>query len=160
MVGSQGHFSAHIVTVASLYHRLLLLVAPATSRYGSTRRELEQLTGGTAANVNRSLSQKLLSLTNRQRKLQAAELFLQTVDEATIEHPQFGKIALLAHLDILFEPTLAVDALALLQRASRNQVIVACWNGTLESQYLTYGRPDHHQFKRYSVKDFLALPVE
>ncbi|MFH0778123.1 MAG: BREX-3 system P-loop-containing protein BrxF, partial [Candidatus Eisenbacteria bacterium] len=55
---------------AELYHRLVLLVAPAGSGKTAALRDVHQRTDAPLLNVNLELSRHMLDLTERQRALQ------------------------------------------------------------------------------------------
>jgi hypothetical protein len=55
--------------VATLYHRLIVLVAPSGAGKTTAVREVAEQTGTRYINVNVELSRRLLELTQRQRKL-------------------------------------------------------------------------------------------
>jgi len=137
-----------------LYYRLALLVAP--SRAGKTRalQAVAERVGGSLINLNLELSSRMLELTERQRVLQLPRLFSQVVDKST------GNVILLDNIEILFDISLKQDPLRLLQALSRNKVVVAAWNGSVINGQLIYGSPDHAEYKRYPVRDFLVISPE
>ncbi|MQL52309.1 BREX-3 system P-loop-containing protein BrxF [Desulfofundulus thermobenzoicus] len=139
---------------AGLYYRLILVVAPAGK--GKTRmlQELHKLTGAPLLNVNLELSRRLLDLTERRRALRIARLLSDIVNTLPDD------LILLDNTEILFDVALRQDALRLLQGLSRNRTIVAAWNGRLESGYLTYAVPNHREYRRYPVRDYLVLNLE
>ncbi|MEW6423832.1 MAG: BREX-3 system P-loop-containing protein BrxF [Bacillota bacterium] len=137
-----------------LYYRLILVVAPAGR--GKTRllQEVHKLTGAPLLNVNLELSRRLLDLTERQRALRLSRLLSDIVNA-----PQ-NDVILLDNTEILFDAALKQDPLRLLQGLSRNKTIVAAWNGCLENGYLTFAKPNHHEYRRYPVRDFLVAGPE
>jgi len=52
---------------AELYHRLILVVAPAGGGKTTALQHVRDLTGAPLVNVNRELSRRMLELTERQR---------------------------------------------------------------------------------------------
>jgi hypothetical protein len=67
---------------------------------------------------------------------------------------------LLDNIEILFDVSLKQDPLRLLQGLSRHKTIIAAWNGASESGYITYAVPDHREYHRYPVRDFLVASPE
>ncbi len=56
-------------------------------------------------------------------------------------------------LDLLFEPSLALDPLRLLQQAGRSALIVATWPGSYDGNVLAYGVPEHGHHRRWTRPD-------
>ncbi|MEW5957229.1 MAG: BREX-3 system P-loop-containing protein BrxF [Chloroflexota bacterium] len=137
--------------VATLYHRLVLVVAP--SGGGKTRalREVSQRTGFPYLNLNLELSRQLLDMTERQRLMRVSRLLGDMVNA------QVAQAVLLDNTEFLFDPALQQNPLLLLQNISRNKVVVAAWNGTLEKDHLTYASPDHPEYHRYPARDLVIV---
>jgi hypothetical protein len=137
--------------VATLYHRLILVVAP--SGGGKTRalREVSQRTGFPYLNLNLELSRQLLDMTERQRLMRVSRLLGDMVNA------QAAQAVLLDNMEFLFDPALQQNPLLLLQNISRNKVVVAAWNGTLEKDHLIYASPDHPEYHRYPARDLVIV---
>ena len=136
--------------VHELYHRLILIVAPSGSGKTSALQKVSASTSAPLFNVNLELSRRMLDLTERQRALRLPRLLGEIVDEAT------GELVLLDNIEILFNVHLKQDPLRLLQRLSRNKTVVAAWNGSIVDGYMTYAVPDHPEYRRYPIRDFLV----
>ena len=106
--------------------------------------------GAPLVNVNLELSRRMLELTGRRRALQLPRLLREIVDDAASE------VVLLDNLEILFDVSLQQDPLRLLQGLSRNKTVVAAWNGSIDKDHMTYAVPDHPEYRRYLVRDFLV----
>lgn len=139
---------------AELYHRLILMVAPAGSGKTSALQDLHERLDRPLVNVNLELSRRMLDLTERQMALQLPQLLMAIVKEAKRD------ISLLDNIEILFDVSLKQDPLRLLQRLSRNKTIVAAWNGSTDTDYLVYATPDHPEYKRYPSHDLLIATPE
>jgi ABC-type hemin transport system ATPase subunit len=147
-----------------LYHRLVLMVGPAGSGKTSALQEVSTSTslsacghaqaGAPLINVNLELSRWMLDLTERQRALQLPRLLGEIVGEAT------GELVLLDNIEILFDVHLKQDPLRLLQGLSRNKTVVAAWNGSIVDGHMTYAVPDHPEYRRYPIRDFLVASPE
>ena len=137
--------------VAELYHRLILVIAPAGGGKTAALQEIHQRTGAPLINVNLELSRRLLDLTERQRILQLSRLFSEIIESFPAD------LILLDNLEMLFDVLLMQDPLRLLQGLSRNKTIIASWSGSVEKGYLTYAAPDHPEYRRYSIKDLLII---
>ena len=133
-----------------LYHRLVLIVALAGAGKTTALQEVEERTGAPLINVNLDLSRQMLDLTERQRALQLPGLLRDMLNNPTDE------VFLLDNIEVLFDMSLKQDPLRLLQGLSRNKTVVAAWNGFIDGNYMIYAEPDHQEYKRYIVRDFLV----
>ena len=143
-----------IKQAAGLYHRLTLVVAPAGAGKTTALTYVKERIGAPLVNVNLELSRRMLELTERQRALQLPRLLREIVDDAASE------VVLLDNLEILFDVSLQQDPLRLLQGLSRNKTVVAAWNGSIDKDHMTYAVPDHPEYRRYLVCDFLVASPE
>jgi len=139
---------------AEMYHRLVLLVGKAGSGKTAALQEVHERTSAPLFNVNLELSRRMLDLTERQRALQLPRLL------AEIVAPPGDDVVLLDNIEILFDVSLMLDPLRLLQGISRNKTVVAAWNGSIESNRVIYATPDHAEYKRYPLLDFLLVSKE
>ena len=145
---------AKLEEAQSLYHRLVLLAGPSGSRKTQCLREVANRQDIPVINVGIDLSRLLLPLTERQRALQTPQL-MQALATATD-----SKAVILDDLEVLFSPALQQDPLRLLKSLSRNRSIVAAWAGMTDGQWITYAEPDHPEYRRYMIKDFLIVDAQ
>ena len=131
------------------YHRLILVAGAGGSGKSAALRAVAQTTGVPVLNLNLELSRWLLDLTARQRVLRLPGL----LDELM---PRGRAPVLLDNTELLFEPALRTDPLALLQGAARNRTLVAAWTGALAGGWLTCAEPGHPEYRRYR-QDGLAI---
>ena len=139
---------------SSLYHRLVILALPSGSGKTAALRIVHDRLSVPLVNVNLELSQRMLDLTERQRSLQLPRLLaeiLASFDADTI---------LLDNPEVLFDVALKQDPLRLLQGFSRNKTLVVAWNGFANGEHLIYATPDHPEYRRYSLQDFLVVTSE
>lgn len=137
-----------------LYYRLVLVVAPAGKGKTHLLREVHRQTGASVVDVNLDLSRRMLDLTERQRILQVPVLL------AEILSTQRGDVILLDNVEMLFDPALRQEPLRLLQSLARDLTLVVAWSGRMIDGYLTYAIPDHPEYRRYEVRDFLMVNLE
>ena len=133
---------ARIEGAPDLYHRLILVAGPGRSGKTAALQAVAQATGAPLLNLNLALSRRLLDLSARQRALAAPRLLDDLVGR---DRP----LVLLDNTELLFEPNLRLDPLALLQSAARNRTLVAAWNGAVDARYLTCAEPGHPEHRRY-----------
>lgn len=137
-----------------LYHRLVMLVAPAGAGKTAALQDVHNRTSAPLVNVNLELSRRLLDLTERQRALQLPRLLSDIVGTSATD------VMLLDNIEVLFDVSLKQDPLRLLQGLSRNKTIVAAWSGTVDGERLVYATPDHPEYRRYPLRDFLVVQPE
>ncbi|WP_048810028.1 BREX-3 system P-loop-containing protein BrxF [Candidatus Methylacidiphilum infernorum] len=137
-----------------LYHRLILVVCPAGSGKTGALWEVSASTSAPLVNVNLELSRRMLDLAKSQRARKLQRILGEIMGEAT------GELVLLDNIEILFDVHLEHDPLRLLQRLSRNKTIVAAWNGSIVDGYVNYAVPDHREYRRYPIRDFMVACPE
>lgn len=149
------HLLDNAVEVAlRAYHRLVILVGEHGTGKSSVLRAFADRHGCTPLNVNLELAQRLLGLSKVQRARQADDLFQQLLSGSE------GSVVVLDNCELLFDQSLQLDPLRLLQAASRNRTVVASWCGTLEDGVLTYAEPRHPEYRTYTGVDAVLVPVE
>jgi hypothetical protein len=136
---------------AELYHRLVILVAPAGAGKTTALQDVHERTAVPLVNVNIELSRRMLDLTERQRALQLPRLLAEFVGASASD------VVLLDNIEVLFDVSLKQDPLRLLQGLSRNKTVVAAWSGTIDGEHMVYATPDHPEYKRYPLRDFLYV---
>ncbi len=137
-----------------LYYRLLLIVGPAGAGKTNALQEVHRRTGAQLLNVNLSLSRRMLDLTERQRALQLPQVLGEIVTGVE------GNLILLDNIELLFDVSLKQDPLRLLQGLSRNKTVIVAWNGSIDNGHLMYATPDHPEYKRYPIRNFLVASPE
>ena len=137
-----------------LYHRLMLVVAPAGAGKTTALQDVQERIGAPLINVNLDLSRRMLDLTERQRALQLPRLLREVINDTA------GEVVLFDNIEILFDVSLKQDPLRLLQGLSRNKTVVAAWNGSIDGDHMIYAVPDHPEYRRYMVRDFLVASPE
>ena len=139
---------------AELYHRLVMLVAPAGAGKTAALQDVHERTMAPLVNVNLELSRRMLDLTERQRALQLPRLLAEIVGISAAD------VVLLDNVEVLFDVSLKQDPLRLLQGLSRNKTVVAAWSGSIDGEHMVYATPDHPEYKRYPLRDFLVVNPE
>jgi hypothetical protein len=131
-----------------------MLVAPAGSGKTSALQNVHERMAAPLVNVNLELSRRMLDLTERQRALQLPRILAEIVGESVAD------VVLLDNVELLFNVSLKQDPLRLLQGLSRNKTVVAAWSGIIDREHMVYATPDHPEYKRYPLRDFLVVNPE
>jgi hypothetical protein len=139
---------------AGLYHRLIMLVAPAGAGKTAALQDVHERTAAPLININLELSRRMLDLTERQRALMLPRLLAEIVDASAAD------VVLLDNIEVLFDVSLRQDPLRLLQGLSRNKTVVAAWSGSVDREHMVYATPDHPERRRYPIRDFLVVNPE
>jgi len=140
-------------SIESQYHRLIILV---NSDDASNQYLMQMLISEQEArpiNLNLELSSRLLEYSIKHRPLKVTELLEEIVQDTPSP-------VLLDRIDILFEPSLQTDPLAILKALSRSKTIVAFWNGALSDNKLYYAERAYPEYKSYPVQDFVAIDAQ
>ena len=142
-----------IQQAASQYSRLVILAgAPATGKTTALQ-AVAQKSDYQLINVNLALSKRMLELTRTQRSRQVDRLLKDVIADVS------GDVVLLDNLEILFDTSLEVEPLRLLQVSSRNRTIVASWNGSYRDGTLSYAEPGHPEFVQFKQTDAVVITV-
>lgn len=142
-----------IQAAEGLYHRLVLLVGETGSGKTGVLREVAGEFGSSVININLELSGKLLELTAKQRPLRLPGILDQIADQAQLP-------VVLDNLEILFDKDLKQNPLRLLQTISRNRVVVASWNGIVNSGRLLYAKTGHPEYRSDDSVDALIVGMD
>ena len=137
----------------SLYHRLVLVVGGAGAGKTAALRDAADRTDAPLVNVNLELSLRLIDLTERQRALRVRPLLDRIIAE------RGSGVVLLDNLEMLFDATLRQHPLRLLQELSRNRVVAAAWNGSIEGGHVRHAAPGHPEHRRYPLDGVLAVDI-
>lgn len=141
-------------SVAGSYYRLVLVVGNAGSGKTTLLRGAAKQLRTSVVNVSLKLSSRLLELTAKQRVLRLPEIFGEIVA------PGPKSPVVLDNLEMLFGESLKQDPLRLLQNASRNNTVVAAWNGTMVDDRLLYAEPGHPEYRSYAAVDALVVTMD
>ena len=146
---------ACIRQVADAYHRLAFVVGPAGAGKSAALAGASEQAGAPVVNVGQQLSRLMLEIPAHQRPRQARPLLDQVLDSAAGPH---GNV-LLDNTELLFDLSLQLDPLRLLQALSRHRTLVAAWTGTVANGTLRYAEPEHPEYRSYTVDGLLIVPV-
>ena len=137
------------------YYRLALIVGkPGTSKT-ELLRALKEKTGYPLINVNLEVSQRLLDYTIAERPRLVPRLLGDVFKEVN------SRVVLLDNLELLFDASLKLNPLQILQSLSRNVTLVASWSGAFADSTLTYAEPWHAEYRQYPLgtQDCLVFTI-
>jgi len=153
MTDSGAKLEKATLEAAHQYFRLVLLVGAPGSGKTARLQSVAKKLGCELVNLNLELSKKLLELTRDQRSRQVERSLKEVIAAVS------GEVVLLDNLEILFDVSLELDPLRLLQVSSRNRTIVASWNGSSHGSTLTYAEPGHPEFAQFKNVEALVVPL-
>jgi hypothetical protein len=136
---------------SSPYHPCLLLVHPRIERLQAVADELLSAYGWPSLSIGRELSEALLLIEPKRRPQKAARWLEDRVNDF-----KPGPL-LCTDIDLLFEPSLTLNPMTLLQSASRITRLVTLWPGTYEQGTLAYAVPEHAHYRTWRNPQ---LPIE
>ncbi|MBP1908573.1 BREX-3 system P-loop-containing protein BrxF [Methanolobus bombayensis] len=149
----QNELKRYLKDADDLYHKLVLLVGKSDSGKTAVLKDVAEELGVPVINVNLSISEQLIELTPKQRSLRISDILMDVISK----NPS---IKVLDNLEILFDRKLKTDPLKILQKISRNHVIIASWNGYLEYGKLIYAEPGLAEYRSYDIDDILIVEME
>ena len=139
--------------VTKLYNRLLLLIGQAGAGKTSYLQRLATELDVPILNVNLLLSEKLLDCTKKQRALRVSSLLKEIVGNNS-------ETVILDNIEILFDPVLQANPLALLKEISKHRSVVSSWNGSYSENHLNYAESTHPEYFREHVKDLIFVALD
>jgi hypothetical protein len=131
---------------------LVVHVEPETAT--AAVRELARKHGWIALSVGLASSIELLNVPIKQRSRHIRQ-WLRNQVNSTAPTP-----VALTGIDILFEPSLAIDPLALLRQMARLTPVIAAWPGTFDGQTLAYAIPEHAHYRTWRDLGTDVTPVQ
>jgi len=106
-------------------------------------------TGISVINIGKELSEALIPVTVNERSRFVQKWLLDILTSIQTEP------VLCIHIDLLFEPSLKMDPLALFRQASRSKKMIVLWAGEYSPGTLSYAIPEHCHFKSWRISESL-----
>ena len=101
------------------------------------------------------MTPKLLPLLTKERERAAARLLAEEIRTASPPGP-----LLVTQIDLLCEPILRLDPLALLRSASRQRPLIVAWPGNYSNGMLAYAVPEHSHYRTWPRPDLCDYCVQ
>lgn len=146
----QNKLTESLQAAEGLYYRLVLLVGEANSGKTKILNALAKAIKAKVININMVLSADLLEFTAKKRVMRLPEILTQIIDRELSP-------VILDNTEILFDKELNQDPLRLLQKISRNKVVLASWSGAISENKLIYAEPGHPEYRSYNVDELLLV---
>ena len=133
------------------YYKLIIVVGKSESGKTSLLRRISEELHFPLINLGLELSRRLLSLTNKQRKLMAAEIIEEILDE------QDAPILVIDNTEVVFDPNLKLNPSGLLKNISRNRLLIWSWNGEQDGDQLIYSYAGHPEYHQIPSNEFITI---
>jgi len=136
---------------AGRYHeQLVLIVGESASALLSEAAITDQLP---TINVGVEISSMLLDVPRSERAKVAPDIFTNLIEQ------QKAETLLLDHIEVLFDRSLSIDPLKLLQACAKSTTLVVVWPGTMLSSSLVYATPNHPEYRSYKESVLNGLVI-
>lgn len=144
----------HLEHIEELPYQLIVIAAPSGSGKTAILQELSRIKHYPLINVNLQLADRLKELSKSQRSLRADQILSEIVAQ------NGNSPVLLDNIEILFDVSLKINPLSLLQKLSRNRPIMASWNGALDGNRLSYAQQGHAEYGNYDLDDIIVVSLD
>jgi predicted DNA-binding protein len=146
-------FKSLISNAESSYYKLIVVVGKSGSGKTALLRRISEEFQLPLINLGLELSRRLLSLTIKQRKLKAAEIIEEILEER-------GDLRLAVdNTEVIFDPDLKLNPSGLLKNISRSRMLFWSWNGELDDGRLIYSYSGHPEYHRIPSNEFITIPT-
>lgn len=144
-----GRLSARIADLLAghLYFPCVVIAHPEVAILRTAQDYLMGHQKWQAVSVGGFLSEALLDIPFKRRQRVARQSFLEEIRQ------QVPGPALCIDIDLLFEPSLALDPLALIRECSRQTPVVVMWPGEYKDKVLSYAVPEHAHYRIWRQTD-------
>lgn len=134
------------------YYRCLLLVAEDTARLEKTAEDLAAERGWQALRIGPLLAGALIDIPKRQWGRAACDIIRHALAAHQPPVVCYG-------IELLFEPDLSIDPLALFQDISRSTLVVIAWPGRYEGGVLCHAVPEHAHYHTWNAPDVVVTSL-
>ncbi len=146
-------FRAAINQAAAHYYKIVLVVGKSGSGKTSLLKKIGWEMQIPLLNLGIELSQRLLPLTTHERKLKVCEIISDLIDIQGAPHLAVD------NTEIIFDPSLMINPLGLLQSLSRTRLLIWSWNGKVENGHVTYAYPGHPEHQRVKTSEITLITL-
>ncbi|MFZ4439398.1 MAG: BREX-3 system P-loop-containing protein BrxF [Syntrophales bacterium] len=146
-------YSAAINHAAARYYKIVLVVGKSGSGKTNLLKKICGQMQIPLINLGIELSQKLLPLTTRERKLKTCEIVSELIDAQ--DAPRLA----IDNTEIIFDRSLMLNPLGLLQSLSRTRLLIWSWNGEVDNGHVTYAYPGHPERQRIPTSEITLITL-
>jgi type II secretory pathway predicted ATPase ExeA len=150
-VFNSAEYISAIEQASVRYYKIVLVVGSSGSGKTHLLKKICDQMQIPLVNLGVGLSQKLLPLTIREHKLKASEIISEIID--THDAPQLA----VDNTEIIFDTSLMLNPLGLLQSLSRVRLLIWSWNGEVGNGYVTYAYQGHPEYQRISTSELTLI---
>ncbi|WP_026486464.1 BREX-3 system P-loop-containing protein BrxF [Caldanaerobius polysaccharolyticus] len=136
------------------YYKLILVVGPMGSGKTDFIKSISLKYAFDYINLNLELSEKLINIPVDERCYYVEDF----IDE--ILAGKRTEILAIDNIVILFGPHLKLEPLRLFKNMSKYRGMIVAWGGDLDDGYLTYARPGHLEFRKYSQNEIECMVIK
>jgi hypothetical protein len=133
------------------HFRLVWVAGGTASERSALLRALSDAENGVYIEVGKKLSTAMIDVPTPLRTASVEDCFSGCLGNVPFT------VSCLDRLEVLFEPSLRINPIALIQGTSRNIPIVASWPGAVTGSHLIFGSPDHPTHMEISKQDLEAI---
>ncbi len=109
--------------------------------------ESQELSEHEQLNLNKSLSALLINMPKSERARSVERLVSSLISDASADE------VVINGLEILFDRSLAIDPVRLLEACSKNKTLLVSWPGDKTKSGLSYALPGHPEYRSYKPSD-------
>jgi len=142
---------ADVARARRAHFRLIWVAGGSPSERTAVLRATAEAENGVFVELGKKLSSLLLEVPVPLRTASVEECFSGCLAGSC------GDVTCLDHLEILFEPSLLINPVSLIQGKSRHTILVAAWPGTVAQGYLLFGPPDHPAHLKVAERDLESI---
>jgi len=135
------------------YYKIALVVGSSGSGKTKLLKQICRQIHIPLINLGIELSQKLLPLTTRERKLKTCEILSELIDARDV--PRLA----VDNTEVIFDPSLMLNPLGLLQSLSRTRLLIWSWNGEVEDGHVTYAYQGHPEYQRIPTSEITLITM-
>lgn len=142
---------ADVARARGEHFRLVWVAGGSSSERTALLRSMAEADGGVFVELGKTLSRALLDVPVPLRTASVEESFAACFAES----PQ--KSTCLDNIEILFEPSLRINPITLIKRASRHSLLIVAWPGAISQECLLFGPSDHPAHLKIAMQELESI---
>lgn len=142
-----NQLNKEIPLLSNKYQKLLFIHE---SKSGDTLKYFSKSKGYPYINLNLYLSEKLRKVKLENRPFKAVDLMDELIE-------QYDNIICIDYIEILYEPTLRLNAIEVLKNLSRRAILLVAWRGEIVNGQLLHARAGYSDYSKTSADDIAII---